>query len=167
MWECVNRQTGQFGVTVNFYKKDLETEKLYLEIFRALGDKQMPVRDWRIGEIIDGYDRWWRSDDSNGPDSLAEAVRTYGLPWLDEVRTLEEQAETWFARRILVDATGYNGPLMISLALTLYRMEELGEACEVLRKPVTRTALPSSVERVAMVRAWLGCDQCDLNPAPP
>lgn len=142
MWECVNRQpSGLDGVTVNFLMKDLKTEKLYLTIFGREGVVQMPPIDTRIGALIDGYDRWWKSDQPNGPGEMAEAVLRYGLPWFDHVRTLAQQAESWFGRSTALSGRGYHGPSLVGLALTLHRMGETAEACEVLRKPVPR--LPS------------------------
>lgn len=158
MWECVNRQSSWLGgVTVNLHMKDLETEKLFLEIFSADGAIQMPPINERIGILIDNFDRWWKNDEPDGPRDMAEAVVKYGLPWFDKVRTLEEQAEHWFGRRITLTERGYHGPSMVKLALTLYRMGELEEACAVLRKPVPKTAIPANVQRVTKVREWLGC----------
>src|SRR5678815_4880472 len=70
IWECVNRQSSWMGVTVNLYVKDLETEKLFLEIFAREGAIQMPSKSERIGALIDGYDRWWKSDEPDGPREL-------------------------------------------------------------------------------------------------
>lgn len=156
MWECVNRQSSTlFGVTVNLSMKDLETEKLFLEIFGGEGAILMPPIDVRIGELIDGYDRWWTSDERKGPNELAEAVLEHGLPWFDRVRTLEQQAEHWFARRTALTDRGYHGLSLIGLALTLYRMGELQEAREVVRKPVPKTAIAANIKWVAKVREWL------------
>lgn len=159
MWECVNRQSSWLGgVTVNLLMKDLETEKLFLTIFGPEGAVQMPPVDTRIGALIDGFDRWWKTDEPNGPSNMVAALLQYGLPWFDRVRTLEEQAENWFARRAALSMRGYHGLSLVGLALTLHRMGETAEACEVLRKPVPRTAIPANVEWVAKARAWLGCD---------
>jgi hypothetical protein len=160
MWECVNRQvSNHFEVTINLYIKDLKTEKLYLDIFASGGAVQMPPIDTRVGELIDGYDRWWRSDEPNGPSNMVADLVKYGLPWFDRVRTLEEQAELWCDRKGALTSRGYHGFSLIRLALTLYRMGEIGEACEVLRKPVPKTAIESSVRSVARLREWLGCDR--------
>lgn len=51
----------------------------------------------RIGQLIDRHDRWWKND-PNGPEELTEAVSTYGLPWFDTVRTVEDQAARWYGR---------------------------------------------------------------------
>lgn len=156
MWECVNRQSSNLsGVTVNLSAKDLVTEKLFLEIFGGEGAILMPPIQARIGEVIDGYDRWWTSEEPNGPKALVDAVLKHGLPWFDRVRTLEQQAECWFARRTAFTSRGYHGLSLVGLALTLYRMGELQEAREVVRKPVPKTAIPANVRRVAKVREWL------------
>lgn len=158
MWECVNRQSSWLGgVTVNLEMKDLETERLFLEVFGPQGAIQMPPTTTRIGALIDGYDRWWKSDEPDGPNQMAQAVVKHGLPWFDRVGTLEEQGDNWFGRKTALTARSYHGPSLIGLALTLYRMGELQEACEVLRKPVPKTAIQASVEKVARLREWLGC----------
>jgi hypothetical protein len=158
LWECVNRQSSWLGgVTANLLMKDLETEKLFLEVFEPNGSVQMPPIDTRIGTLIDGCDRWWKNDEPNGPTELAEAVLRYGLPWFDQVRTPEQQAENWYGRKTALSDRGYHGPSLVGLALTLHRMGETQEACEVLRKPAPKTAIPANLERVAKVREWLGC----------
>jgi hypothetical protein len=159
MWECVNRQSSwRGGVTVNLDMKDLETEKLFLEILGPHGVAAMAPIDTRIGTLIDGYARWWKSDEPDGPQSLVTAVLEHGLPWFDRVRSLEQQAENWYGRKGALTDRGYHGYSLIGLALTLYRLGETEEACRVLAKPVPRTAIPWSVEMVATVREWLGCN---------
>lgn len=158
MWECVNRYSSWLGgVTVTLFMKDVETEKIFLEIFRPHGAIQMPAISMPIGTLIDGYARKWR-DEPEGPANLVATVVRYGLPWFNQVRTLPEQAENWYARATALTSRGYHGPSLVGLALTLFRMGELREACEVLRKPVPRTAIPGSVEKVSRVREWLGCE---------
>lgn len=160
MWECVHRHSSWLGgVTAELFMKDLETEKIFLEIFRSEGAIQMPAISASMGQLTDGYSRKW-GDEPEGPADMAETVVKYGLPWFDKVRTLEEQASQWFARG--TTSPGYFSPSMIGLALTLYRMGELEEACETLRKPVPKTAIPANVRKVATVRRWLGCDGADV-----
>lgn len=149
------------GRTVNLFMKDLETEKIYLEIFGPQGAIQMPSISIRITELVDRHSDWW-GDEANGPEEMAEATVNYGLPWFDKVRTLEEQARNWYGRH--TEMRGYYSPSMVGLALTLYRMGELEEACAVLRKPVPKTAIAQNVENVARVREWLRCD-CGHSPA--
>ena len=155
IWECVNRQASVYGgVTVNLSAKDLETEKLFLCIFEEDGAIQMPPVDQRIGALMDGYDRWWKTEEVDGPSDMAETVLKYGLPWFDGTRTLEQQIEHWYGGRTVSDR-GYHARSMIGLALTLYRMGEADEAGQVVRKQAPRTAIPSAVECVGKVREWL------------
>jgi len=156
MWECVNRQSSNLsGVTVNLSVKDVSSEKMFLEIFGGEGAILLPPIQARIGEVIDGYDRWWTSNEPNGPKELADAVLKHGLPWFDRVRTLEQQAECWFVRKTALTSRGYHGLSLVGLALTLYRMGKLEEAREVVRKPVPKTAIPANVRWVTKVREWL------------
>lgn len=155
--EWVNRQSGRLGVTLNLQVADIETNRLFADIFREEGLLELFRPYVRIGQIIDRHDRWWRSDQPGGPQDMIEALITDGLPWLDKTRTLEQQAEDWYARSAYLNVRSYNANSLIGLALTLYRMGEIQEACEVLRKPVTRRAIPSGVAKVAKLREWLGC----------
>lgn len=84
------------SVTVNVWAKDLETERILksIECEAVLWIRQSCVR---IGTLIDGRDRWWKNN-PNGPSELAEAVRTYGVPWFDRVQSLEDQAAKWYSR---------------------------------------------------------------------
>ena len=88
---------------------------------------------------------------------MADLTVRFGLPWFDRFQTLEDQAANWYGR-FSTHTRGYNGPSLIGLALTLFRMGELEEACAVLSKPVPKTAIKVWVEKVARVREWLGCD---------
>jgi hypothetical protein len=154
MEETVNIQPSWLGGrTVNLLIKDLETEKLFVEVFAAKGATRMQAISERIGPLIDGRDRWWR-DEAGGPENMAELTVSCGLPWFDKVRTLEEQASNWFGRHSLM-RPGYYGPGIVALALTLYRMGEFEEAWAAVNKPVPRTAIATSVRDVACVRDWL------------
>lgn len=158
MWECCNRQSSwRGGVSVDLLINDLETEKLYLEIFAPYGAIRMPPIDVNVG-ILCGDKQWWQADTPDGPKKLADLVVSCGLPWFDRVRTLEEQAAYWCGRETALSSRGYHWPSLVRLALTLYRMGEKSEACQVLRKPVPKTTIPASAARVAKVREWLGCD---------
>lgn len=113
MWECVNRQSGRLGVTINFLIKDLKTEALFLEIFGSEGAVQMPPRIERIGALVDGFDRWWKSDEPDGAKTLADMLLRYGLPWFDTVRTLEQQVEHWYGGSAALNVRGYSGQSLI------------------------------------------------------
>ncbi|MDP2012233.1 MAG: DUF4304 domain-containing protein [Phenylobacterium sp.] len=158
--EQVDLQVSQVaGVTANLWTKNLATEELHRQA--VLGRPPMLRRMFiiRIGTLIDGYDRWWRGD-PNGPAELAEAVRIHAPPYFDARRSLEAQALT----------LGRNEPRWrnsferIYLALTLYQMGELDEACAALTNPA-KALSPSDQAEVDGVRLWLGCPGVDAEPA--
>ncbi len=153
MWECVNLQVSSIaGTTANLMIKDLELEKLV----RAIPTMGKPIPmipiTVRIGRLIDNYDHWWRGD-PEGPTQLSDVVRVLGLPYFDLVRTPEEQAVNWFGRG---SGTRWHASSRIYLALTLYRMGEIAEACEALRNP-PKTAIPEWRAHAEAVSRWLGC----------
>lgn len=138
------------GVTTNVYTKDLTTEAILIEALPAGSSPPAFVGGVRIGQFIDGNDRWWRRD-PNGPDEMAAEVEAYFLPFLDRMRPLEEQAR-WFGR-----ASDKWGPTQLCLAATLYRMGEIEEACRSLAKP-PRYWIRDRAQEIAALRRWLGCE---------
>lgn len=157
IWECVNRQAGRGGVTVNLYMRDLQTEKLYRKVFADDPAAETPAIYQRLGILIDGYDHWWKAGERDSARNMAAALVEHGLPWFDRVRTLEDQAEIWFRRSIAHSTPSYYGYPLVQLALTLYRMGEVEEACALVRRPPPRTALPDMIAKVSRTSEWLGC----------
>jgi hypothetical protein len=154
--DCVNRQSRWIGgVTVNLFQKDLETEKLYREIMGPDEPLLFCGSQARIGTLVYGYDRWWTTDDPNGPDEVARLVVEHGMAWFDRVRTLEDQAVSWYHRDALLSSERSYGKYNILLAITLYRMGRYDEACRVVRHPQPRTAIRSVVSAMNRVRQWL------------
>lgn len=152
------------GRTVNLFIKNIETEKVYVQIFASDGVTAMGSISVRIGQLIDNHDKWW-GDEPDGPEEMADLTVRFGLPWFDRFQTLEDQAANWYGRHS-TRMRGYNGPSLIGLGLTLYRMGQLDEACAVLSKPVPKTAIKVWVEKVARVREWLGCQSADGYASP-
>jgi hypothetical protein len=140
------------GRTLSFHMRDLETEKLYGE---AMGrrDVRMDAVSERLGTLIDGYDRWW-GNEPDGPDDMAHAAVDHGVPWFDRVRTVQDQAEKWYGR-FAERGLGFYSYSIIWLGLSLYRIGEFEEALSILSRRVPRTAIPSVVGDVAIVRAWM------------
>lgn len=151
MWECVNLQTSSVaGVTANIEMKDLETERILQSIPCEAPIFMSPVSR-RIGQLIDGYDKWWKND-SLGPAELVEAVQAYALPWFEKVRSLGDQAAQWYGRG---GDRPWRSPSNVVLAVTLYRMGELAEARALFETPPPKTAVPSFVARARCVQRWL------------
>ena len=97
MKERVNLQVSNIaGSTINLNVVDVESARLASEILSGSGEFYMGISQ-RIGHLIDNYDHWWRRE-PNGPAELTDAVRTYGLPFFDRVRSLDDQAANWFGR---------------------------------------------------------------------
>jgi hypothetical protein len=156
MWECVNRQSGWLGgVTVNLFKKDLETEKLYIEIFGPDAPRAGVGIDERVGGLIDGYDRWWTKDEPDGPQEMARAVVTHGLPWFDRVQTLEDQAANWYGQDDIQANEARYGQTNLLLALTLWRMGWYEDVDRLARRAPRKTSHPWEIESMARLREWL------------
>jgi hypothetical protein len=113
----------------------------------------MVLPAWRIGELMNGYDRWWKND-PNGPTELTEALKIHVPPFFEARRSLEDQAR-FFGRAEPRWKPG-SATDRIYLALTLYRMGELEEACAALQNP-PKTTPASWLAQAESVRQWLGC----------
>jgi hypothetical protein len=148
--EQVDLQTRSVGgTTANLWSKDLETDRILENI-----ECEEPLRiiqfGMRIGRLIDGNDRWWR-DDPRGPAQLAEAVRVYGLPWFETIRSLEDQAMHYGRGGCGAWVT----PNLPALAVTLYRLEATDEALSLFDEAVPKIAIRSAVVRGRCVQRWL------------
>jgi len=170
IWHCVNRQSSWLGgVTVNLHTKDVQTEKLFLEIFGPRGAIQMPPPCWtRIGALIGPLDRWWTKDESNGPQDMAEAVLVYGLPWFGLVASLEDELEAWYPSATAILGFSEPGlrPALIGLALTLHRLGRHDDACKVVSRRPRRRTPEAVIADCARVRDWLGCGSRNRAAAP-
>jgi hypothetical protein len=146
--EGVDLQTSQIaGATANFWSKDLATEALLPDAVPWLQPAIMVVFSTRIGQLMCGQDRWWKND-PNGPAELSAALQEHVDSFFEARRSLEAQAINY--GRL---STKW-GPSQINLALTLYRMGEVEEACRALEKP-PRT-IPEVWKRQAeSVRNWI------------
>lgn len=149
-WVDLQKSSIDGSVTVNLFAKNLETERILRSIpcEKGLGIRQFGQR---IGELIDGRDRWWKND-PNGPTEIAEAVLQHGIPWLERVRSLEDEASNWYGR----GTTGsWRKPNLTVLAVTLFRLGALHEALALFDEPVPRTAIPTLVTEGRCVQRWL------------
>ena len=153
IWDCVDLQKTWVdgSVTVNLYGKDLETERL-LQSIACDVPSGIRLFGQRLGLLIDGRDRWWKNN-PNGPSEVAEAVRVYGIPWLERVRSLEDEATHWYGRA--ATAKPWRNPNLAALAVTLYRLGERDEALALFEAPVPKTAIPTLVAEGRCVQRWL------------
>lgn len=152
MWECVDIQGSWLGgVTVNVSAKDLKTAEILAGI-SCEEELWLAPTATRVGHLIDGYDRWWK-DEPNGPAEMTEAVRIYGLPWFDRVRSVEDQAAKWYGRHS--DKSPWRNTRLPELAVTLYRLGEVEEALRLFEAPERKTTPPLLVTECRCVERWL------------
>ncbi len=123
MFEHVDLQVSSIaGTTANLWSYDTATSDLLKKAIPWKPDVGMVLSAWRIGDLMDGRDRWWKND-PNGPSELAEALKIHAPPFFEARRSLEDQAR-FFGRaepRWYPSSTADR----MYLALTLYRMGEL------------------------------------------
>lgn len=141
------------GTTANLWSYDTATNDLLKEAIPWKPDVGMELYASRIGTLMTGYDRWWKND-PNGPAELAEALRIHAPPFFEARRSLEAQAMRFGRAADKWKKSDTNR--RIYLALTLYRMGELDEACKALRDP-PKTMPASWLAEIESVRRWLGC----------
>jgi hypothetical protein len=141
------------GTTANLWSYDGATNDLLKAAIPWKPDVTMVLGAWRIGTLMSGYDRWWKND-PNGPTELAEAIRLHAPPFFEARRSLEDQARLF--GRAAPRWTSGNTPSRTYLALTLFRMGELEEACAALRNP-PKTIPASWLAQAESIRRWLGC----------
>jgi hypothetical protein len=152
--EEINLQSSQIaGTTANLWSKDLATEELLRQAVPWKRPLDLLPSVYRIGTLMTGNDRWWKND-PNGPSELATAIKVFAPPFFEARRGLSDQARL-FGRAQPRWMPGGTGDRMY-LALTLYRMDELEEACAALASP-PRTAPASWLAQAESVRTWLGC----------
>ena len=151
--ECVDLQksSASGGVTANLICWDFEIESLLRSINRDAPQVVRPMVQ-RVSHLIDGRDRWWKND-PNGPSEVAEAVRAYGIPWLERVQSFEDQAVLWYGRAGTVRP--WRNSHLPELAVTLYLLGELDEALALFDAPVPKTAIQTLVAQGRCVEQWL------------
>ena len=107
----------------------------------------------RIGELIDGTDKWWQLGDGGVADELTEKVATQVLPFLERMHA-REAMEQW-----LIDARvtkkKYPAPI-INLAILKSRTGKAVEACTLLAELQKKLVGPWRT-RTAEVARRLGC----------
>lgn len=140
------------GTTVSVHFKDDNTQALLKD---ADPDVKGPaIAHTRVGFLMGDKkrDRWWtRELHPKGPDELAAAVKDYGLPFLENLHSLEAQA-VWCGP--LHTNTWRPTVEQMWLAVTLYRMGRYDDARRVINddsRPVN-DHWRRSLERV---RRWI------------
>ena len=107
----------------------------------------------RIGELIDGKDKWWDTQDTNCAEEIALFAKAHALPFLERMHSLQEMAN-WL---VATGAPSPTNPLpAIYLAVIRHTLGEQKEACSVLVGMETKVRGAWRV-RVKEVSERLGC----------
>ena len=108
----------------------------------------------RIGELIDGRDRWWDLIAEPGGD-IVSAVTSHVVPFFGRMKTREALADWLAATR--VERRGYPPPIM-ALAILKVLSGDRSAGCALLRKLEPRAQGSDWGPRVAQLAAQLDCD---------
>lgn len=156
--DCVDLQFSSIGgTTCNINTRDLAT----VDILEKAAPQEDPGWHYaeytRLGELVDGNDRWWRND-PNGPAEMVGLIKSHGLPYFESLRSLEAQAKQF---GVDGDKHWRHVPSLLRLAVTLWRMGRGDEACVLLSNPPNgpiSKPLPNWLARAEALKAWLGCE---------
>lgn len=108
--------------------------------------------NFRLGDLTDGYDKWWNRSDQNGPSAMAEGLKTHVLPFLDGLHSLEGM-KAFLQTRVIK----WRSPAArLHLAVTQARLGDKAAALETLEEPSPKwwfRELPSAVEHTENLKA--------------
>jgi hypothetical protein len=108
----------------------------------------------RVGELIDGKDRWWPIDKTSAADEMRTAVLEFVIPFLQRMHSLEDMAQ-WL-RTTNVEGKKYPPPI-ICLAILEHRVGQQAKACSILAE-LEQKAVDGWKLRVQEVSKKIGCD---------
>ena len=156
--DCVLLQISSIGgTTCNLSTRDMTTVA-FLERAAPPDNPGWRYAEFvRLGELVDGNDRWWRND-PNGPAEMVALIKSHGLPYFESLRSLEAQAKQF---GVDGDKHWRHVPSLLRLAVTLWRMGRGDEACVLLSNPPNgpiSKPLPNWLARAEALKAWLGCE---------
>jgi len=89
----------------------------------------------RLPTIMSGYDKWWIRSDPDGPAKVAEAVKTYALPFFDGLHSPEAMLAYLQVRGSI---QWRNPTARMNVALILHRLGRTSEALSALDDPPRR-----------------------------
>lgn len=156
-WECVNRHSSQRGgVHLTLSMKDLETERIYREIFCRPDDAAWGgYVSQDLGKLVNGYQGFWKQETPNGAQDLVDKLLGLGLPWFETFQPPERVIAAWRARTDPPTYRDFNATWLITYMICFYRLGDFDAAQAVLRTPAPRLAKPLSLENMDRARDWL------------
>jgi Domain of unknown function (DUF4304) len=108
----------------------------------------------RIGELIDGRDKWWQLSDNSAAVEAAEKVATHVVPFLERMRT-REAMKRWLTDTEVTEKR-YPPPI-VNLAIIKSLLGETAEACALLGE-LQKKSLGAWRSRIVEVGGRLGCN---------
>jgi hypothetical protein len=129
---------GKEALTINLgvYQPDIYAECWPGATAPEFIDEASCIVRARLGELINGRDHWWRSEDHSGAAIVAREIERRALAFLHRMHSLR-------AMELFLEqggASGYSYPLpAIYLAIILIRQQRVSEGCELLRLTRERT----------------------------
>jgi hypothetical protein len=107
----------------------------------------------RVGQLLDGKDRWWDVSSTGVADEMADCLGARILPFLEHMRSLEAMRD-WLASTGMPSA---KNPLSsICFAVLLSQVGDIGAACTALAE-LERKALGAWKVRAQEVAVRIGC----------
>lgn len=147
--DIINIQLSSFldSITVNILFIDESIHELLLELNPSRQFEKYPV-NVRLPRLAYGRDHWWKRSDPAAPDEIVEALKQYGLPFLEGLHSPEG-----FLAYLLPRAEKWRSPIgRLYAAIILHRMARVEEADALLDQ------VPRLVEKgkVNAVRNYCG-----------
>jgi len=148
--DIIDLQRGKSvdGVTVNIALMHAPTYELVWgkPPTYPLSETECIVRT-RLGFLIDGRDRWWRSDDQSVVTDMTEALSSAALPFLEEFKDLGD-VERW------LDASQNRyPPEALYLAAVKHQRGQDKQAMDIVERLLLRTTSPPWRERICSMAA--------------
>ena len=109
----------------------------------------------RIGELVDGRDKWWQIDNAGVADEIADDIATRVLPFLEKMHAREAMRQWLISTNVI--RRRYPPPI-INLAILECFLGDAAKGCTVLTE-LQKTTLGAWRVRIAEVAVRLRCAQ--------
>jgi hypothetical protein len=150
----VSKSGGELTVNAGVVESDVYAT-LWGSVPAKFVEEPMSTIGVRIGELVDGKDKWWQTATPDIADELAHGIATQVLPFLEGMHTREAMKE-WLISK---DVTRWRYPLpIINLAILECLLGNAATGCALL-KELQRVKPDAWSIRAADVAARLHCEQ--------
>jgi hypothetical protein len=154
--DVVDLQVSKAGdaITVNAGVLDTDVHaKLWGSAPPEFVDQPLCTVCARIGELIDGKDKWWRLSEDSAVTEVSHEVAAHVLPFFDRLHS-REAMEKWLSDTEV--ASKQYPPPIIGLAVLKSLLGKGEEACALLAE-IHKKPIGEWRTRIVEVSARLGC----------